>query len=909
MFFGLPRPTTGYIRYLQTSAVQTVTQRAHDLAVPRVAVFLGALGIAMSGYSSRQLAVHHRPSTRILNWMSKPAINLDSPGSPEDLRLSVVNQAVGNMGNNSGKERHGSSGTPADTYETPPASPYSLVSTCSPTTQLVSISNCTITAIPETAQDALSSISQNDEPLSDCKTGPEEEAEERLKMTDLPGQVSHPSDVPINGDTEVDAKLLQECLNTLQLNNIEESTHILNDLLKCFLLEREKMKEELRSCKEKIQAEREEWQQFQADLKVALVVSDRLRAEAEEELSTLRAARQDLGTQLANALQGRQEVESQLESLRAELEQSKQKLKQVTSSHQGASTMRGLERQAENYGKITGPENQLWTDEMKGNREMCISGTTERSRSLCRLPSDYPDVVVNGTSQPSVTMTTESTSQSKTQAVSLDQQNNKPSSSRDKKVENLLLQTCNSSVLDMTNKINRTRTQEDFPSGFRSLRLHGSSRRNSLLRWCQVRTQGYKNIEITNFSSCWVDGLAFCAIYHSYLPSHIPYDKLSPENKKENLTLAFQTGEGFGICASLTVEEMLKDEAPDWHRVLEYVESIYRHFEMFPITLTDPHSSARLSTCVRRSCNAVREGDVPESLRRIEKFLNTQIEFHELDLLDKPGLEKIFKKHSFYAVMHFAGLKAVGESVEQPLRYYRVNLTGTINLLEVMQSHGVHNLVFSSSATVYGDPQKLPIDEQHPVGGCTNPYGKTKYFIEEMIRDQCTAEKDWNAVLLRYFNPIGAHISGQIGEDPQGIPNNLLPYVAQVAIGRRKHLNVFGNDYNTPDGTGVRDYIHVVDLAKGHIAAVRKLKDNCGCKVYNLGTGTGYSVLQMVNAMEKASGRKIAYEIAPRRSGDVASCYADPTLAEKELSWKAEFGLERMCEDLWRWQSQNPTGF
>uniref|UniRef100_A0A8C1R6M9 UDP-glucose 4-epimerase n=1 Tax=Cyprinus carpio TaxID=7962 RepID=A0A8C1R6M9_CYPCA len=287
--------------------------------------------------------------------------------------------------------------------------------------------------------------------------------------------------------------------------------------------------------------------------------------------------------------------------------------------------------------------------------------------------------------------------------------------------------------------------------------------------------------------------------------------------------------------------------------------------------------------------NAVREGNVPESLLRIEKFLNTQIEFHELDLLDKPGLEKIFKKHSFYAVMHFAGLKAVGESVEQPLRYYRVNLTGTINLLEVMQSHGVRNLVFSSSATVYGDPQKLPIDEQHPVGGCTNPYGKTKYFIEEMIRDQCTAEKDWNAVLLRYFNPIGAHISGQIGEDPQGIPNNLLPYVAQV--------------------TRVRDYIHVVDLAKGHIAAVKKLKDNCGCKVYNLGTGTGYSVLQMVNAMEKASGRKIAYQTAPRRSGDVASCYADPTLAEKELGWKAEYGLERMCEDLWRWQSQNPTGF
>ncbi|XP_056152038.1 UDP-glucose 4-epimerase isoform X1 [Lampris incognitus] len=309
--------------------------------------------------------------------------------------------------------------------------------------------------------------------------------------------------------------------------------------------------------------------------------------------------------------------------------------------------------------------------------------------------------------------------------------------------------------------------------------------------------------------------------------------------------------------------------------------------------------------------NAVRgEGDVPESLRRIENLLGISIEFHELDLLDRPGLEKIFKKHSFFAVMHFAGLKAVGESVEKPLHYYRVNLTGSMNLLEVMQAHGVRNLVFSSSATVYGDPQRLPIDEQHPVGGCTNPYGKTKYFIEEMIVDQCKAEKqDWNAVLLRYFNPIGAHSSGLIGEDPQGIPNNLLPYIAQVAVGRRKYLKVFGNDYNTLDGTGVRDYIHVVDLAKGHIAALRMFKDNCGCKVYNLGTGTGYSVLQMVKAMEKASGREISYQIAPRREGDIASCYADPRLAEKELGWKADFGIEKMCEDLWRWQSKNPTGF
>ncbi|XP_030574915.1 UDP-glucose 4-epimerase isoform X3 [Archocentrus centrarchus] len=251
--------------------------------------------------------------------------------------------------------------------------------------------------------------------------------------------------------------------------------------------------------------------------------------------------------------------------------------------------------------------------------------------------------------------------------------------------------------------------------------------------------------------------------------------------------------------------------------------------------------------------NAVRgEGDLPESIRRIEKFLNTRIEFHDLDLLDRPGLEKLFKKHSFSAVIHFAGLKAVGESVEQPLRYY---------------------------------------------------------FIEEMIKDHCKAEKDWNAMLLRYFNPIGAHSSGQIGEDPQGIPNNLLPYVAQVAVGRRPCLSIYGNDYDTIDGTGVRDYIHVVDLAKGHIAALKKLKENCGCKAYNLGTGKGYSVLEMVKAMEKASGKEITYKIAPRRGGDVASCYADPRLAEKELGWKAEFDLERMCEDLWRWQTMNPTGF
>ncbi|XP_061651425.1 UDP-glucose 4-epimerase isoform X1 [Phyllopteryx taeniolatus] len=311
--------------------------------------------------------------------------------------------------------------------------------------------------------------------------------------------------------------------------------------------------------------------------------------------------------------------------------------------------------------------------------------------------------------------------------------------------------------------------------------------------------------------------------------------------------------------------------------------------------------------------NAVRvnggEGGMPESILRIEKLRDTSIEFHELDLLDRAGLDGLFKKHSFSAVIHFAGLKAVGESTQQPLRYYRVNLIASMNLLEVMQAHGVHNLVFSSSATVYGEPQRLPIDEQHPVGNCTNPYGKTKYFIEEMIKDHCKAEKNWNSVLLRYFNPIGAHSSGLIGEDPQGIPNNLLPYVAQVAVGRRKCLSVFGNNYDTLDGTGVRDYIHIVDLAKGHIAALKKLEDNCGCKVYNLGTGIGYSVLQIVNAMKKASGKEIPYKIAPRREGDAASCYADPRLAEKELGWKADFALERMCEDIWRWQSMNPAGF
>lgn len=299
----------------------------------------------------------------------------------------------------------------------------------------------------------------------------------------------------------------------------------------------------------------------------------------------------------------------------------------------------------------------------------------------------------------------------------------------------------------------------------------------------------------------------------------------------------------------------------------------------------------------------------PECLKRCEKLSGVPIKFFEADLRDKKALEAIFDKFTFHSVIHFAGLKAVGESCQLPLLYYQNNISGTICLLEVMRERSLKNIIFSSSATVYGEPQYLPLDERHPVGGCTNPYGKTKYFIEEILKDLYTAEPDWNIVLLRYFNPTGAHSSGEIGEDPSGPPNNLMPYVAQTAVGRRKELSVFGNDYNTPDGTGVRDYIHVVDLALGHVAAVNKLNEKCGCKVYNLGTGEGYSVLQMVTAFEKASGKPVPYKIAGRRSGDVASVYADPKLSFEELGWKAERGLDKMCEDLWRWQSKNPLGF
>ncbi len=310
-------------------------------------------------------------------------------------------------------------------------------------------------------------------------------------------------------------------------------------------------------------------------------------------------------------------------------------------------------------------------------------------------------------------------------------------------------------------------------------------------------------------------------------------------------------------------------------------------------------------TVIDNLCNANLEG-----LRRVEELTAKKVRFYQADLLDPAAIDQIFKEHADAdAVIHFAGLKAVGESVEKPLLYYQNNLTGTINLCQAMQKHGLKNIVFSSSATVYGDPASVPITEDFPLLACTNPYGSTKSMIEDILRDVYTADPDWNIALLRYFNPVGAHKSGRIGEDPNGIPNNLMPYITQVAVGKLKELSVFGDDYQTPDGTGVRDYIHVVDLAVGHLRALEKLAEKPGVVTYNLGTGQGYSVLDMVKAFEKASGRKVAYRIVPRRSGDIAQCYADPSLASQELGWKAERGVDEMCEDSWRWQSSNPNGY
>lgn len=296
------------------------------------------------------------------------------------------------------------------------------------------------------------------------------------------------------------------------------------------------------------------------------------------------------------------------------------------------------------------------------------------------------------------------------------------------------------------------------------------------------------------------------------------------------------------------------------------------------------------------------------SLKRVERITGGRIEFYQIDLLNKPALANVFKQHDIKAVIHFAGLKAVGESVEIPLQYYHNNLTGTLILLDVMKERGVKQLVFSSSATVYGNPATLPITEDFPTSA-TNPYGRTKLIIEEILRDLHVSDPSWDIGLLRYFNPVGAHETGQIGEDPLGPPNNLLPYVAQVAVGRRPYLNVWGDDYDTPDGTGVRDFIHVVDLAEGHLKALEKLETHPGVVTYNLGTGKGHSVLELIAAFEKACNKKIPYKIAARRPGDIPACWADPSRAESELGWKAERSIDTMCKDTWKWQRINPNGY
>lgn len=304
-------------------------------------------------------------------------------------------------------------------------------------------------------------------------------------------------------------------------------------------------------------------------------------------------------------------------------------------------------------------------------------------------------------------------------------------------------------------------------------------------------------------------------------------------------------------------------------------------------------------------CNSSRE-----ALNRVEEITGKTVKFYETDLLDQPEVKRVFDSEAIDAVIHFAGLKAVGESVEKPLEYYHNNITGTLILCDEMRRHGVKNIVFSSSATVYGDPAFIPITEACPKGQITNPYGQTKGMLEQILTDINRADPEWNVMLLRYFNPIGAHESGRIGEDPKGIPNNLVPYIAQVAVGKLDHLNVFGDDYDTPDGTGVRDYIHVVDLAKGHVKAVEKMMgDKKGVNIYNLGTGVGYSVLQVLHAYEKACGKTLPYEIKPRRAGDIATCYSDCAKAKEELGWTAQKGIEEMCADSWRWQSANPDGY
>ncbi len=300
-----------------------------------------------------------------------------------------------------------------------------------------------------------------------------------------------------------------------------------------------------------------------------------------------------------------------------------------------------------------------------------------------------------------------------------------------------------------------------------------------------------------------------------------------------------------------------------------------------------------------------------ESLRRVEKITGKSVKFYKADLLDVDAMDRIFQENpDITAVIHFAGLKAVGESVEKPIEYYENNIGGTLNLVKVMKKHNVKNIIFSSSATVYGTPESVPVAETAPKGICTNPYGWSKSMIEQILTDLHTSDKEWNVIILRYFNPIGAHESGLIGEDPQGIPNNLVPYIAQVAVGKREHLNVFGDDYDTADGTGVRDYIHVVDLARGHIKALEKISSlNGEVKIYNLGTGEGYSVLDVLKAYNVACGKELPYVVCPRRAGDIGAVYSCPTLAYEELGWKAELGIADMCRDSWNWQKNNPNGY
>ena len=299
----------------------------------------------------------------------------------------------------------------------------------------------------------------------------------------------------------------------------------------------------------------------------------------------------------------------------------------------------------------------------------------------------------------------------------------------------------------------------------------------------------------------------------------------------------------------------------------------------------------------------------PKALERVGEIIGKQIPFYKADIRDAEAMAKVFEAEKPEAVIHFAGLKAVGESVAKPLEYYHNNMTGTFILLDVMRNHGCKNIIFSSSATVYGDPAIIPITEQCPKGHCTNPYGQTKSMLEEVLMDVQKADKEWNVVILRYFNPIGAHQSGKIGENPNGIPNNLMPYITQVAIGKRPELGVFGSDYDTHDGTGVRDYIHVCDLAAGHVCALKAIQRNCGLGIYNLGTGHGYSVLDVVKAFEKANGVPVKYSLKPRRPGDIATCYCDPTKAKEELDWQAQYGIEEMCRDSWNWQKNSPIGY